>query len=138
MKEMRKKKIEEMHCELNLDNGVLYVLYQVWVLLSFQVIIPKMLRQRYLLSSPYAAGLWRVHLSCICFTFRQYRFMVKHSKERLVTYQSNPIKYDYMHWASAGTFYFYLLSFIDFFFDIIHFPLVRFFTSPSTAFSLAT
>lgn len=55
--------------------------------------------------------------------------MVKHSKEWLGTYQSNPIKYNYMHWASAGTFYFYLLSFIDFFLcNILSFSKIFYFT----------
>lgn len=107
----KKKKREEMCFELNLANRVLYILYQTWFLLSFQVITAKMLRQ-HLISLPCTIVLWRVHLLMHLFQFQALPMFIN-SKEWLDTYQSNKRKYDYMHQANAGTFYFSLLAFVD-------------------------
>lgn len=80
------------------------------VLLSFQVIIPKMLRQRCLVSLPCTVGLWRDDLLMHLFHFSALALLFTKRKEWFDIYESNMRKYDCMHWAT-GTFYYSWLGF---------------------------
>lgn len=103
-----------------------YFIWEMGFLLSFQVIIPKMLRQCYLVSLPCTVGLWRVHLRMHLFHFYALSLLFTKRKEWFDICESSTRKHDCMHWATEVLFTILRCYFL---LDVIYLPLVRLLTS---------